>query len=198
MMNKFLPSFFSLFITLDVIGNIPFFIVFTQSFDSKKRRRIITITLITTFISSIVFIYVGEVIFKWLRISLGDFLIASGVILIVFSIVEFLGVSRFEEKSEEDIAIVPLAIPLFAGPAFLTTVLISKALYGYPITFLSLILNIFLAWIILNLCERIVEFFGKSAVKAIAKIMSLFLAGLGINFIKMGIIEILKEFKKII
>ncbi|MCX7916714.1 MAG: MarC family protein [bacterium] len=190
-MEKFIASLFSLFITLDSIGSIPFFISYTHNFTKEKKKKVLFISIFVCFIISILFLYFGDFLFKYLKISFNDFLIASGVILLIFSITEFIGATQFKIE-EEEFAIVPLAIPLLAGPAFLTTILISKNFYGREITLICIFLNITFAYIILFYSYKIFQVIGKTGIKGIIKIISLFLASLGIKFIREGIEQIIR------
>ncbi|MCM8771821.1 MAG: MarC family protein [Candidatus Omnitrophica bacterium] len=190
-MGKFIASLFSLFITLDPIGTIPFYIGYTHSFPDEKRNKILFISISVCFFIGVLFLYFGEFLFKYLKISFSDFLIASGIILLIFSITEFIGTSQFKVEDEE-LCIVPLAIPLLAGPAFLTTILISKNFYGTGITLICLFLNIIFAYIILFFSQKITHAIGKTGIKGIIKILSLFLASLGIKYIREGIGQIIK------
>ncbi|MCM8786394.1 MAG: MarC family protein [Candidatus Omnitrophica bacterium] len=190
-MEKFIASLLSLFITLDPIGTIPFYISFTGKLTKEKINRILFTSIFICFIISLLFLYFGEFLFKYLKISFSDFLIASGIILLIFSITEFIGATQFE-REEEDIAIVPLAIPLLAGPAFLTTILISKKFYGTEITLLCIFLNMIFAYIILFYAQKISNAIGKIGIKGLIKILTLFLAALGVKFIRQGIEQIVK------
>ncbi|MCM8833137.1 MAG: MarC family protein [Candidatus Omnitrophica bacterium] len=190
-MEKFIASLLSLFITLDPIGTIPFYISFIGKLTNKKRNKILFISILICFIISLLFLYFGEFLFKYLKISFCDFLIASGIILLIFSITEFIGASQFK-IDEEDVAIVPLAIPLLAGPAYLTTILISKNFYGTEITLLCIFLNMIFAYIILFYSQKISNAIGKVGIKGLIKILTLFLAALGIKFIRQGVEQIIK------
>jgi multiple antibiotic resistance protein len=189
-MEKFIASLLSLFITLDPVGTIPYYLTYTHSFTEEKKHRILFISISVCFFVSVLFLYFGEFLFKYLKISFSDFLIASGIILLIFSVTEFIGASQF--KVEEEMAIVPLAIPLLAGPAFLTTILISKKFYGTIITLICLFLNLTFAYIILFYSQKISHSIGKTGIKGLVKILSLFLASLGIKFIREGIEQIIK------
>lgn len=190
-MEKFIASLLSLFITLDPIGTIPFYLTYTHSFSNERKNRVLLISISVCFIIGVLFLYFGEFLFKYLKISFNDFLIASGIILLIFSITEFIGVSQFKVE-EEELAIVPLAIPLLAGPAFLTTILISKNFYGTIITLICLFLNVVFAFFILFYSQKILDAIGKTGIKGLIKIFSLFLASLGIKFIREGIEKILR------
>ncbi|MCM8818327.1 MAG: MarC family protein [Candidatus Omnitrophica bacterium] len=190
-MEKFIASLLSLFITLDPIGTIPFYISFTSKLKKEKKSRTLLISIFICFIISLLFLYFGEILFKYLKISFSDFLIASGIILLIFSITEFIGATQFK-KEQEDIAIVPLAIPLLAGPAYLTTILISKNFYGTEITLLSIFLNMIFAYLILFYSQKISNAIGMVGMKGIIKIITLFLAALGVKFIKEGVEQIVK------
>jgi multiple antibiotic resistance protein len=191
-MEKLLASFMSLFITMDAIGAIPFFLSLTENFSRKIRKEVILMSLVTVILVTLFFIYLGNIIFSWLKVSFADFLIASGLVLLIFSILEFLSVPRVRTHKADEIAVVPLGVPLLAGPAFLTTSLISRTLYGDINTLVSIFINVIIAGIVFFLSEKIIKFLGKPGLTGFSKIVSLFLASLGVNFIIMGITQIIK------
>jgi len=191
-MEKLIASFISLFITMDAVGSIPFFLSLTEKFSEKTRKKVVFMSLLTVILVTVFFIYLGNIIFSWLKISFSDFLVASGLVLLIFSILEFTSNSRRQKRDAEDIAVVPLAVPLLAGPAFLTTALISRTLYGEIPTLVSILVNIVCSGIILFASEKIIKFLGKQGLTAFSKIVSLFLAALGVNFIRMGILQMMK------
>ena len=191
-MEKLIASFISLFITMDAVGSIPFFLSLTEKFSEKTRKKVVFMSLLTVILVTVFFIYLGNIIFSWLKISFSDFLVASGLVLLIFSILEFTSNSRRQKRDAEDIAVVPIAVPLLAGPAFLTTALISRTLYGEIPTLVSILVNIVCSGIILFASEKIIKFLGKQGLTAFSKIVSLFLAALGVNFIRMGILQMMK------
>ena len=92
----------------------------------------------------------------------------------------------------ETFGFVPIESPLLAGPATLTTLIILAGTYGYWIVIISLFLNLFIAWIMLQRAQLVVKVMGVHGVKAFAKVMALLLSAIAISLIKRGFIRILE------
>ena len=90
------------------------------------------------------------------------------------------------------IGVVPLGTPLIVGPAVLTTLIILAEQFSIFIVLFSFLANLAIAWIIFSQANRVVKFLGQSGVKAISKIIGLFLAAIAIKMIREGLVEILK------
>jgi multiple antibiotic resistance protein len=189
----FLLSFIPLFVAFDAIGIIPMYLGLTREVDVNIKKKLVFSASLTAFIICVVFLLIGNAIFRFLGISVNDFRIAGGVILLVLSINDLLFYSsRIRDVKTEDIGIVPLGIPLIAGPAVLTTILISVNEYGYTYTILSLVLNMLLTYLALVYAEAIKRVLRESGSKAFAKVASLFLAAIAVMMIRVGIAESLK------
>ncbi len=85
------------------------------------------------------------------------------------------------------LGIVPIAIPLIMGPAALATLLLSVKEFGGTITFLALISNLVVVWVLFSQASWIVKKAGKEASDAIAKIFALLLAAIAVMLIRHGI-----------
>ena len=82
-----------------------------------------------------------NLILNFLGITIDDFRIAGGIILLILSINDIIASSEKVKNPGTDIGVVPLGVPLIMGPAALTTILILVDNFGYVPTILSMILN---------------------------------------------------------
>jgi multiple antibiotic resistance protein len=187
---KFLLAFIPLFVALDAVGTVPFFIYYTQNTDKNRLKIIVFRAVFTAFIIGIVFVLVGEHVLKFLGITMSDFKIAGGLLLLIFSIQ---AVSKEEgklKKLEEDISVVPLAIPLMIGPAVLTTLLVFKGIYSLPVISLALAVNLIIAAFMFLFSKTLIKILGKDGMKAIGKIASILLAAIAVMLIRKGVLEL--------
>ena len=83
--------------------------------------------------------------------------------------------------------VVPLGVPLLAGPAVLATSVIVLNQYGYWYFLLSLVLNLAVCAVVLHFSPYILTFLGKRFVEAISKVFSLIIASIAIMFIRTGL-----------
>jgi len=184
-------TFIPIFIAIDVFAILPIFISLTIDMPDS-RKQIIRDSIFTALIVGLLFVALGEAIFKTLGITSDDFKIAGGLILVVLAISELI---RHEEESRKPagrVGVVPIGVPLIVGPAVLTTILVLVDHYGIIPTILSLLLNLFIIWISFINAERIINLLGKGTIIGISRIMALLLASIAVMMIRLGIINIIQ------
>ena len=91
MLNHILLSFIPLFVAVDAIGILPIFVSLTEGVEQKVRTKIIVQSMLTAAGLAIAFVLVGKLVFKFLGITMGDFMIAGGVILFCLAIIDMVG-----------------------------------------------------------------------------------------------------------
>jgi multiple antibiotic resistance protein len=182
----FLP-FIPLFVAFNVLGILPIFVSLTLEMAQSERKRVIRQSILTGFLASIGFLGVGKSVFAILGISVSDFQIAGGVLLFIISIVDLIFPEKTRTFPKETMGVVPIGIPLIVGPAVLTLLLIIVHTYGYISTFLCLLLNFFVVWLVFGQSHSIMRFVKEGGAKGIGKISSLLLAAFAMMMIRIGI-----------
>jgi multiple antibiotic resistance protein len=190
--KEFLLVFVPIFVAIDALGMVPLFLSLTRSATSAQRRRLIGQAVLAALALGATMILVGKGLFGFLGITISDFQIAGGLILLVISVKDLASSTDSDAKIPYDlehIGIVPLGIPLILGPAALTALLILADSHGFGLTFLSLVLNLALVYVIFRLAPRIEKVLTKNGAAAIAKVASLFLAAIAVMMIRKGITQ---------
>lgn len=187
--SLFFP-FISLFIAIDPIGILPFFLEFSQR--GGKKKGIIFQSLFTAGAVGFFFIFFGNGLLRALRIKDSDFQIAGGIILFVLALNDIFVERKFGML--KDAGVVPLGVPLIVGPATLTTILLLNDLVGIFITSISFLMNLLVLFLIMVFSEKIFHLFGAKTLKAVGKVISLFLASIGVMLVRIGIHRTIKEF----
>ena len=134
MTATFINSFILFFVTIDTIGNLPFFLSLTEGAKIKKRNQIALKSIIIAFFIMITFAYLGRYLLEAIHVSLDSLKIAGGVIL-MFLAIDILFEKRkirrekrveeaLDEKSYDEIVVFPIAIPFIACPATLATIIL--------------------------------------------------------------------------
>jgi len=177
---------------MDIIGLIPIFIGMTGGMEKRNVSRITMHAVTAGFIVSIAFIFLGKFLFKAIGITINDFRVAGGLLLLVFAVNDLLFSSEARKTPSASMGIVPIGIPLLVGPAVLTILLLSADNYGYINTISSLAANLAIAWIGFHFSDRIISVLGEGGSRGIAKVASLLLASIGVMMIRIGIEEMLK------
>ncbi|MCE1189903.1 MAG: MarC family protein [Ignavibacteria bacterium] len=194
--QSFLLSFIPLFVAIDIIGTVPIYLGLTEDYAEKEIRTLLFEAILAAFSIAIVFLVGGRIILNFIGITIDDFRIAGGIILLILSINDLLFTSEERKKSKTKIGIVPLGIPLIIGPASLTTILILLDNYGFYPTIISMVLNFIIVGFVLYYAQFIIKVVGDGGTKAFAKIASLFLAAIAIMMIRVGISNIIRDFTK--
>lgn len=189
-------AFIPIFVAVDALGVLPMFISLTEPVKKSQRTKIIRDSMVTAAVIAIVFIFVGKSIFRFLGITVYDFMVAGGSLLFILSINDLLNPEKARRMPSDTLGAVPLGMPLIVGPAVLTTCLIVMDAYGLAPTLMSVILNILIAGLIFACADFFMRFIGKSGAKAISKIASLFLAAIAVMMVRKGIVHIYLDMVK--
>ena len=200
MLEIFFQSFVLYFVVIDPLAAAPLFLIVTQGLKVKnKLKTAFEATLIATLIL-IFFAILGNFILSYLQISLSAFTIAGGIILFLISL-EMLFDKRSQRKEDEikensaATSIFPLAIPLLAGPAAITSVMVSVAdkganLMSQATGLLALILVMILTFISFYVVSKSSKIINKKVTSVISRVIGIILAGLSVQFILDGIQKI--------
>ena len=202
MTATFINSFILFFVTIDTIGNLPFFLSLTEDSKIRERNQIAIKSTIIAFFIMITFAYVGRYLLEAIGVSLDSLKIAGGVIL-MFLAIDILFEKRkkrrekrveevLDEKSFEDIVVFPIAIPFIAGPSALTTIILLIGNYkNFPEfqipVILALVAALAIGLILMIGASNIVKFIPKQILHATSRVMAFILAALATQFIIDGI-----------
>jgi multiple antibiotic resistance protein len=192
LLNDFLQVFLPLFVAIDAFGLVPLFLGVTSGMSVERRRRVTFEAVLVASIISISFMFIGQRLFSFLGITQDDFRIAGGILLLVLAVLDLLGPAGKPAVHEPEIVgIVPLGMPLIAGPATLTTALVLANNYGYSFTLFSLMVNFVILLVVMLFATRIERFIGTNALRAFSKLVMVLLAAIAVNFIRMGVTNVL-------
>jgi len=182
----YIQGFITLFVIFDPIGNMPIFHSFTAAFDEKKKRSIINNSIMTALIILIFFAVGGLYLLSLFGISMNDFRIAGGILLFIMSIEGLFGKEEARWMNREDIAIVPLATPLMAGPGSIYTAMYLMQ-QGPLIAFFAILSNVAIQWLLLRYSSVVMRMLGKTGSTIISRIMAFILSGIAISMIRIGL-----------
>ena len=191
-MQEFWVCFVPLFVAVDAIGTLPLFISLTEGFDSKRLMRVIIQSVITASVVTLGFLWGGPSFLLFLGITVSDFMIAGGILLLTISLTDLLtGEKKQKQTDIDNIGAVPIGVPLIAGPAVLTTCILLSSSHGVYLTAVSAFINILLAGIIFYFGLPICNCFGRTGTKTLSKLASLLLAAIAVMLIRKGILNII-------
>lgn len=191
----------ALFAIVNPIGSVPIFITATNGSSDAQRARIVRMVALTVFLVLASSVLIGDRILAFFGISIPSFQTGGGILLLLMAIsmmhAKQSGIRQTEEEAQaaaerEAVAIVPLSIPLLAGPGAISSMIIaaqqSDSLLGHvqllaPVTAVAL-----LAWGVLRLSVPIANRFGTIGINIFTRLMGLILAAMAVEFIAHGLV----------
>lgn len=185
---RFLRAFIPLFVAIDPIGLAAIFLGLGQNVAPAQRQKIAGQATWTGGLVALGFLFLGQSVFRALGISVNDFQIAGGLILFILAAKDLVQSAAEPEKLPEDFGVVPLGMPLIAGPASITTLLVlaQTQAIGLVVTLVALAANLILVVLALHYSEWLGRKIGATGMRAISKIVSMLLAAIAISMIRRG------------
>lgn len=184
--QKFWLAWIPLFVALDPIGLVPIFQGMTFGIEVDKKKKIVSQATWTAALVAVGFMFLGRFIFRALGIMVADFQIAGGIILLILAARDLVGVAP-PINIREDFGVVPLGMPLMAGPATLAATLILMDTVGIPATLMALLANLLLVNLAFRYSDRLTSLVGMTGLRAFSKIVSLLLVAIAVNMVRRGI-----------
>ncbi len=136
---------------------------------------------------ALLFLFLGQSIFTAIGITTSDFQIAGGLILFILAARDLIHSAAEEPaKLAEDFGVVPLGMPLIAGPASITTLILLAQTLGLAVTLAALAVNLMLVILAFAYSERLARLISSTGLRAISKIISMLLAAIAISMIRKG------------
>src|SRR5216110_3988524 len=175
-----------MFVAIDPIGLVALFLGLGTSASHEHRKRQALLGLLTGLLVSIGFIFLGKGIFAALGITVADFQVAGGLILLALAVRELVGYGRADRDTDNEFGVVPLGMPLIAGPALLTALLILVDSVGVVFTLISLLVNLALVAIAFWNADLVARWMGRQGLRGVSKIVALLLAAIAVSLIRRG------------
>ncbi|MBI4848360.1 MAG: MarC family protein [Nitrospirae bacterium] len=185
-------TFIPIFVAMDVFAVLPIFIAVTSEISGAEKKLIVKQSIVTALAVSLAFVAVGEAIFRILGITVDDFKIAGGLVLLVIAVLDLLRYGGERRRLEDTVGVVPIGVPLIVGPAVLTTLIVLIDHYGIAPTVISLVLNLIIVWGTFVHAEKITRLIGKNGIVALSKIMAILLASIAVMMIRLGVEHLVK------
>jgi len=183
-----LLCFVPLFVAMDAVGAVPIYVVLTDGLSTEERRRVTRQSLVTALVVGAAFLAVGRPLFNLLNITVDDFKIAGGLVLLVYAILDLVREEKSAPAGESAmVGVVPLGVPLISGPAVLTTLVILKDQFNVLPTALAFLANVGLVGLAFFNSERLLRVLGPAGTKGLSKVTALILAAIAVMMIRVGV-----------
>jgi multiple antibiotic resistance protein len=189
--DSFLVAFVKIAIAVDIPGILPIYLALVDTYRSDQRRKVIKVGLLTSSLAGLLFLFLGRAILNVLGITLIDFQLGGGLILVIIGVRELLGGDTSIRQPAESVGIVPIGVPLILGPAVISVMVISIDQHGLGPTLLAFFANMALVGVVFQYAALITRLLGGNGVKAASKIIMILLVALGVKMIRTGVLTTL-------
>jgi multiple antibiotic resistance protein len=193
----------SIFFLVDPFAALPTFLAITEGADSARRRRIARKGALTAFIVLGAFAFAGETIFKLFGITLPAFEIAGGVILLLIGL-DMLEAKRSPTQEavgdtvaaaqKEDAGIVPLGVPMLAGPGAITSVMVlvgqAQTHWQMAAILISIAFTAAVCYFVLGHSDKVVRLLGDTGIRILVRVMGLLLVALAAQYFVNGLADL--------
>jgi multiple antibiotic resistance protein len=197
---EYIKIFTALLAVVNPLGAVPVFVSMVNNESQRERRRIARLTAFSVAIVLVSACLSGESLLRFFGVSIASFRVAGGIFVMLLAIAMFhaqLSWSKAtpeetrEAEQKEDVAVVPLAIPLLSGPGAISTVIIfaeQSSSWHYK-GFLALICVAVavIVWITLRMAIPIGAWLGKIGINIFTRLMGLLLAAIAVEIIVGGL-----------
>ncbi|WP_261816986.1 YchE family NAAT transporter [Vibrio gallicus] len=196
----YLQFFVGLFAIVNPVGIMPVFVSLTSHLSPEERIKTASTANIAVAVILITSLFAGQLLLDMFSISLDSFRIAGGLLLmtIAFSMMNGqLGEQKqnkqekAESVSKEQVGVVPLAMPLMAGPGAISSTIVFGSNHSGAVDYLAITITVlifsFCCWALFRSAPLIVRVLGQTGINVVTRIMGLVLGALGIEFIAGGI-----------
>jgi len=206
--QEYLQIFTALIVLVDPLGIIPIFISITADETEIERRRTARVAIFASAVVLVIAALVGETVLHFFGIRLASFTVGGGILILLMAIsmlnarispTRSTPEEKFEGEQKTNVAVVPLAVPLLAGPASISMVIIysqghsGMVLKGYVIVCILAVSLI--TWGALRLSIPLSRRLGKTGLNNFSRIMGLLLAAIAIEFIVSGLSDLFPGLK---
>jgi multiple antibiotic resistance protein len=192
----------SVFFLVDPFAVIPMFLAISHDAPQAERRQMARRSAWTCAIVLSVFAVAGSLIFKMFGITLPAFKIAGGIILLQIGL-DMLqgrqsGTKMSPEETQEgaakdDASIIPLGIPMLAGPGAISTVMVlvgeSHSIWQHAIVYATILLTAYISYLVLAGADGVRRYLGETGIRILMRLMGLLLVALAVQFVVNGLTD---------
>ncbi len=195
----FFSTLLTLFVILDPPGLLPVFLGLTRGMSAELRRASARNAAVVAFGIISVFAVFGRFILDYLHITIEALQVSGGLLLLLVAMQLLTGSGENEQlESGTNIAIVPLGIPLLAGPGSIVAMMLAVEsargdLWGYVTVGLALVAAMLLVWVFLRFAGAIRRVLRESGTVLLTRIAGMLLAAIAVQMLADGVLAFLRQ-----
>ncbi len=197
---EYIKIFIGLLAIVNPFGAVPLFISMTANETANQKKKTVDLTSLGVTIILLTVLFFGQLLLQFFGISIDSFRVGGGILLLLMAIamlnaktsnVKQTEVEAYESIDKESVAIVPLAMPMLAGPGAISTVILASHKgdgFGHYFGIaLGILMLSAIVWLVLRTSSFISNKLGETGINVFSRIMGLVLAAIAIEFIANGI-----------
>lgn len=199
--DELLRAIVGIFVIVDPIGSVGIFLAVTNGFSDQKKEKAARFAGVTVGLVLAVAALMGQVILDFFGIRLAAFSVAGGILFLILAVemIRGEGVTQYQKIGERNehlpaAAIVPLGVPLMAGPGAISTVILASPgnanWWVTSVLVFSILVLGLITWICFSCAQYIGRLLGNIGIQLISRIMGLILAALAVEYMVKGIQEL--------
>jgi multiple antibiotic resistance protein len=195
--SEYAQFFIAMLAIVDPVTILPVYLHLVRHFTEEEKAQAARKASLTTTIALVVTVFIGQLVLDFFGISIGSFQIAGGLLLLIVALqlMKHDDPLPAEDNKDKSLSasqvVVPLAIPLLAGPgAFSTVIVFSFRQEGFiHLLILSGCLTVLggIVWFALRMANRFMHFLSPLTISIVNKIMGLIMAAIAVEFIANGV-----------
>jgi multiple antibiotic resistance protein len=193
----------SIFFLVDPFAALPTFLAITEGADPARRKRIARKGALTALIVLAGFAFAGEELFRLFGITLPAFELAGGIVLLLIGL-DMLEAKRSPTQEtvsdteaaaqKEDAGIVPLGVPMLAGPGAITTVMVlvgqAQTRWQMAAILIAIAITAASCYLVLGHSDKVVRLLGESGIRILVRVMGLLLVALAAQYFVNGLADL--------
>ncbi|MBL8519125.1 MAG: NAAT family transporter [Betaproteobacteria bacterium] len=205
----YVKVFVAMIVIVNPIGIVPVFVAMTANQTDAQRHNIARIAAITVGVVLLVSVVAGEKVLELFGISMAAFKVGGAILILLNAVAMMQAMPARDKQTPEEareaedkasIAVVPLGLPLLAGPGAMSTILIyasEKKAVPHMLAVCVVVIAVALAvWLALRIASRIGDKMSTTTLNVGTRIMGLLLAALAVEIFSSGIVELIPALGK--
>jgi multiple antibiotic resistance protein len=171
-----------LFFIFDPFASVPLFIAMTKGLDEKALVSSANRAVVVAAILFGIFVFIGQPLLDLFGITTDGFRVAGGLVLLLMAMEIIFGLNLIR-ASDQNVAWVIIATPILSGPGVITTSIILASELDPVTVLIAGSFSLVLTWVLMRNAHRVVRVLGTQIIDIFSKVVGLFIAAIGIEYI---------------
>lgn len=198
--TDYIKIFIALLAVLDPLAAVPVVVTLTSGSKTEELKKIVRTVVFAVLTILLVALFMGEHLLDFFGITINSFKVAGGILLMMMAISMLHGKMSETVQNEQElqegetkasVAVVPLAMPLLAGPGAISAIILyahkGTDLHHYLMMFAVIVLVVMILWMVLASVPWLSKHISRTGINVFTRLMGLIIAALAVEFIANGL-----------